>query len=122
MRSLFVLLLLPLASLAQTALPTEFPADALSANADALRARISGKVFRVKPADGSSWRIEYKANGYAFIDTSNGFRDTGTWHVEDGKLCSDWRRANGGCSEARIKGEAIFLKRISNGEVIALVE
>ena len=122
MRSPLVLLLLPLASLAQTVMPTEFPADALPANADALRERISGKVFRVKPADGSSWRIEYKANGYAFIDTSNGFRDTGTWHVEDGKLCSDWRRANGGCSEARIKGEAIFLKRISNGEVIALVE
>lgn len=122
MRSPFVLLLLPPASLAQTAMPTEFPADALSANADALGERISGKVFRVKPADGSSWRIEYKANGYAFIDTSNGFRDTGTWHVEDGKLCSDWHRANGGCSEARIKGESIYLKRISNGEVIALVQ
>ena len=122
MRSLFVLLLLPLASLAQTAMPTEFPADALSANADDLRARISGKIFRVKPADGSSWRIEYKANGYAFIDTSNGFRDTGTWRVEDGKLCSDWHKVNGGCSEVRIRGESIYLKRVSNGEVIALVQ
>ena len=122
MRSLLVLLLFPLGSLAQTAMPTEFPADALRVNAETLRARLSGKVFRVKPADGSSWRIEYKANGYAFIDISNGFRDTGSWHVEDGKLCSDWHRANGGCSEARLKGESIYIKRVSNGEVIALVE
>ncbi len=106
MRSLLISLLMPMASLAQAAIPIEFPTDALSAGADSLRARIAGKVFRIKPADGTSWRIEYKANGYVFIDTSNGFRDTGTWHVEEGKLCADWHRANGGCSEARIKARS----------------
>ena len=122
MRSFLVVLLLPLCSFAQSAMPTKFPADALPATADALRARLSGKVFHVKPADGSSWRLEYKANGYAFLDTGNGFRDSGSWRVEDGKLCSDWHHANGGCSEARLKGESIYLKRVSNGEVIAMVE
>jgi hypothetical protein len=118
-RSLPALLVLPLCALAQSAVPTEFPADASSASAQALHEQISGKVFRVKPADGSSWRLEYKPNGYAFVDTSSGFRDSGRWRVEDGKLCADWHRANSGCGEVRLKGDSIYLKRLS-GEVVVL--
>ncbi|MDQ2736175.1 MAG: hypothetical protein M3Y55_14575 [Pseudomonadota bacterium] len=112
------LLLLPLCTVAQSALRTDFPDDATPSSADALRARISGKVFHVALADGSSWRIAYKANGYAFLDVSGGFRDTGTWRVEDGRLCSEWRKATGGCGEARLKGDSFYLKRTSNGEVV----
>lgn len=118
MRSFLALLVMPLFAFAQSPMPTEFPIDAVATSADDLRGRISGKVFKVKLADGTTWRLEYKANGYAFVDTSRGFRDTGKWRVEDSKLCSDWQKAPSGCSETRIKGEAIYLKRISNGEVI----
>ena len=118
MRSILLLMVMPLFAFAQSPIPTEFPADAVPASADDLRARIAGKVFNVKLADGTTWRLEYMANGNAFVDTSRGFRDTGKWRVEGGTLCSDWQRAPNGCSETRIKGEAIYLKRISTGEVI----
>lgn len=120
MRSFLTILMIPLYALAQSPIPTEFPADAVPASADDLRGRISGKTYKVKLADGNTWRLEYKANGFAFINTSRGFHDTGKWRVEDTKLCSDWQKAPGGCSETRVKGEAIYVKRSSNGEVIVL--
>ena len=107
---------------AQTQLPTEFPDDAQPFTAETLRERVAGKVFKVKPADGSEWRLDYKANGYAFIDTSRGFRDSGTWKVEGTQLCVEWKRSsNGGCSEARLKGDTLYVKRSANGEVIVLM-
>jgi hypothetical protein len=87
---------------------------------EALHQRVSGKVFTGRPADGVTWRLEYKTNGHAFLDTSNGFRDTGKWRVEGSKFCADWQRASGGCSEARVKGNIVYVKRISNGEVVPL--
>lgn len=120
MRSFIALLLVPLGALAQSVLPTEFPVDASAATAAGLRTLLAGNVFRVKPADGSSWRIDYKANGYAFLDTGSGFRDSGVWRVEDGRLCTDWHRASSGCSEARVVGTSIYIKRASNGEVVLL--
>ena len=124
--SLSLLLLLswpPLPARAQAAMtlgaPTEFAADAMPLEDDALRERVAGKVFAVKPADGSTWRLEYKANGYMFIDISTGFRDDGTWKVADGKLCSALKRIPPGCGEVRSKGDTLFLKR-TNGEIVAL--
>ena len=72
MRSFLALLVMPLFAFAQSPMPTEFPIDAVATSADDLRGRISGKVFKVKLADGTTWRLEYKANGYAFVDTSRG--------------------------------------------------
>ena len=120
MRSFIALLLVPLGALAQTEVPTEFPADASPAAAGSLRALLAGNVFHVRPADGSSWRIDYRTNGYAFLDTGSGFRDSGVWRVEDGRLCTDWHKASSGCSEARLKGSSIYIKRASNGEVVVL--
>lgn len=118
MRSLLTLLLIPAAAMAQGQMPTEFPADAAPIAADALRERLAGKVFNVQPFTGPSWRLEYKPNGYAFLDTSAGFRDTGKWRAEDSKLCSDWQKATSGCGEVRVKGDSIYIKRSSNGEVV----
>ena len=121
MRLLLAVLVLPAAALAQTTFPTEFPADAQPVSAEALRQRVSGKVFKIKYSDGTSLRLEYKNSGYAFIDTSRGFRDTGKWRVEGEKLCIDWQKIPGGCSDVRMKGDVIHLKRVSNGEVVVLV-
>lgn len=123
MRPLFLFITpwLAAAAAAQPALPTEFPADAAAVEAAALRDHMAGKVFRAQPASGPAWRLEYKANGYAFLDTTAGFRDTGRWSVEQDRLCSTWDRAPSGCSQARLKAGVVYVKRASNGEVVALV-
>ena len=122
MRTLLVLALLPPAAYGQASLPTDFPPDSSAISADALRERMAGKVFRVKPADGTTWRLEYKESGYAFLDTSRGAKDTGKWSTQDSKLCHEWQRVPSGCSDARMKDSVIYLKRSTNGEVVALLQ
>jgi hypothetical protein len=82
-----------------------------------LKSLLTDKVFTVALADGSSWRLDFKSNGYYFVDTSTGFSDSGTWRTEDGKLCVAPRKTAAACNESRlVKGELQF-KRLS-GEVI----
>jgi len=121
MKTFIALLTVPLAALAQTVLPTEFPADAQAASPEALREHLAGRVFKAQPASGPGWRLEYKSNGYVFLDTSTGYRDTGRWSVEGLQLCAQWERAPSGCSETRLLGPLVYIKRSSNGEVVALV-
>jgi hypothetical protein len=121
MRNAVVLLAcaLPVAAAAQTApFPTEFPPGAVEMPPDDLKARLADKVFRVTRADGNHWRIQFKDNGYVFINTNNGFADDGRWRVEGSKLCSDVRRGTSGCADARLVGEQIYLKRSVNGEIV----
>jgi hypothetical protein len=121
MHSIHALVLLaPLSVLAQSALPTEFPAGSTPITGDALQARLSGKVFTVKPADGSTWKLEYKANGYLFLESSGGYKDTGTWRIEGEQTCGTWQKAGRSCTEYRLKDDALFAKRQS-GEIIRLV-
>ena len=119
-KSIVVAALLPALACAQPSVPTEFPADAQPLAAAAVSERVSGKVIHVQPAQGPSWRLEYRNGGYAYLDTANGFRDTGRWRVEDGKLCTEWKKAPSGCNEVRESGGTLYLKRIS-GEVVTLV-
>ena len=102
------------------AIPTEFPADVAAMPDNALRERLAGKTFSVQLANGKAWRLEYLANGYFFVNVSDGAADKGKWHVQDGKVCSETTRSKPTCSEARVKGDVIYVKRVSNGEVIAL--
>jgi hypothetical protein len=101
---------------AQTA-PTEFPPEALPLAPAALQEAISGKVFSVKLTDGTSWRLDYKANGYFFINTSRGFADKGTWTVQESKLCGERQRAAPSCSEMRQLGKRLFMQH-NTGEVV----
>jgi hypothetical protein len=117
---IFAVALLPAAALSQTTVPTEFPADARPLSAAAMTERVSGKVIQAQPAQGPSWRLDYRDSGYVYLDTANGFRDTGRWRVEDGKLCAEWKKATSGCNEVRESGGTLYLKRM-NGEVITLV-
>jgi hypothetical protein len=112
---------LPVLAFAQAA-PTDFPADAQPLAPEALKAAIAGKSFAAKPAQGPTLRVEYKANGWAFVETSTGFRDTGTWRVEGSTVCATWQRnpAGSGCGEARQKGEQLYVRRVTNNEVLAL--
>lgn len=121
MRNVLLLLacIAPLAAAAQTApFPTEFPSGAVEMPPDDLKARLADKVFRVTRADGNHWRIQFKDNGYVFINTSSGLADDGRWRVEGSKLCSDVRRGTSGCAEVRVVGEQLYLKRSVNGEIV----
>jgi hypothetical protein len=119
MRLLPLALAFPLTALAQPTMPTEFPADAAAISDAALSERIAGKVYRAKLTDGATWRLEYKSNGYVFLNTGSGFSDNGKWSVKQGQLCTEWRRIPPGCAETRASNDAVFIKRTS-GEVVAL--
>jgi hypothetical protein len=113
------LLVCSCAALAQDGAPS-FPDDSVAPSSAEIAQRLAGKVMAVKLANGGSWRLEYKANGYFFINTNTGFSDTGEWKAEDGKLCSKGRKIRESCNEVRIKGDAFFLKRDS-GEIVQFV-
>ena len=68
-----------------------FPAGAVSPAADEIKSRLAGNVFSVALADGNSWRLQYTSHGYFYVDTNQGFRATGEWRAEDGKLCAQLR-------------------------------
>ena len=108
-------------AVAQTAIPTEFPADAVPLNAPDLTARLSEKVFVAKMTDGTDWRYQFKG-GYLFFNISSGYSDSGTWRIEGSSLCLNPKKTAASCSEMRSKGELLFIKRASNGEVATLVQ
>lgn len=120
MRAPLTVLLLPLSAMAQSAMPTEFPADTVVLAADALQQRMAGKVYKAKLTDGSTWRLEYKGNGYVFLNTGSGFSDSGKWSIKGDQLCSEWNRTPSSCVETRANDEVVYIKRISTGEVVAL--
>ncbi len=94
----------------------EFPDGSSSLTAKEIVERLGNRVFTVKPADGSTWRLEFRGS-YFYLDTSTGFRGSGEWRAEDGKFCSQLRGTAGTCNEARLHNEIVHIKRTS-GEVI----
>ena len=95
------------------------PADDLLAGSnpisgEELKARLTGKSFTWQAASARfTARVQYQANGYAFINVSSGQNDSGTWTVEDGKVCTQWRQLPSSCSpeQARAKGDLLLIKR-----------
>jgi len=106
-----------LAFMSLTAHCQQFPDDALTPKAADIKAHLDGKVFVIKLADGNSWRLEYKANGYYFVNTSLGFKGSGQWDAEDGRLCTQMQGEKRGCNDVRFYQDTLHLKRIS-GEII----
>ncbi len=105
---------------AQTALPTEYPEGAVALNGDVIREQLAGKTYTVKPSDGTTWRLEFKADGYVFLDTSRGYRDSGKWRIDVNNWCTEMQKTGPGCSELRRKGEVFYYRRISNGEIVPM--
>lgn len=119
LRTFLVLALLaPTLALAQASFPTVFPADAVPFEPEALKQRLAGKVFIMKPAAGAEIRLQYQdTNAYFNV---GGASDSGKWRVDGSSVCVDWRRIAPGCSEMRRVGDTIYTKRASNGEVVVL--
>lgn len=118
---LFALALCAAASLASAQpAPAAWPDGAQSLAADALRAKVAGKVFKAEGGTAKPSRLQYKDDGFVFLNVSTGFRDTGKWRVEGTYLCTDWQTApNSGCSEVRVAGDVLYVRR-SNGELLSL--
>lgn len=93
-----------------------FPTEARPLSAEALQQRLAGKVFGVKPATGSPWRLQFQTSGYYFIDAGN-FRDKGNWRVEQSRLCTAPQTRPAGCNDMRLIGETLVMKRDS-GEIV----
>jgi hypothetical protein len=65
--------------------------------------------------------MEYNASGFVFVNIGTGARDTAKWHAEEGRACFEFRGAfHSGCSEFRVVGDGLYLKRASTGEILAL--
>ncbi|MBY0467096.1 MAG: hypothetical protein K2W33_19325 [Burkholderiales bacterium] len=104
----------------QADVPQSFPDGATVPTAPVLKAALAERTFRAKYANGAAVRYEYKG-GYLYVDAARG-RDSGAWRVEDGKMCVDFRGAfPSGCAEARMRGDAVWFKRATTGEVVQLV-
>ena len=116
---LLSVLLAPVLALAQTSFPTSFPDEAVPLTSEALKQRLTGKTFLIKPVVGADLRIEYQ-DAYAFINVG-GTSDSGKWRIEGSSVCVDWRKFPPSCSEARLVADTIYIKRANNGEVVALM-
>lgn len=124
-----IALVLPTLAVAQApaqppATDTDFPPAAEVLSEEALRTRVAGKVFKLQYANGMKLRLDVRSNGYAYVDTSTGFRDTGRWQVKGSTWCDDWQRATAapGCNEVRVADGVLLLKRRSTGEIVAMRE
>lgn len=107
-------------ALAQPSPPQSFPEGSVPVPGDSIKEHLSGKVYTVKPVDGSTWRMEFKTSGDMYLDTDRGYRDYGTWRVDGNRWCADLRKTGVTCSELHQRGEVLFYKRASNGEVVPM--
>ena len=98
--------------------PMDFPADAMPLSAEAVSKKVSGVVFDTQLHDGTRVRLEYKGNGYLFLNAP-GFANSGPWRAEESRICSQMKNAAASCNEVRERGRQLYVKR-DNGEVIAL--
>jgi hypothetical protein len=86
-------------------------------SAEELKTILAGNDFTVERPDGNHWRLQFKSNGYYFVNTSNGFADSGEWKAENGKLCAQPKKGTPGCSDARLDKGVLTFKR-PNGEIV----
>ena len=118
MKRLFPIVLATVIALVSIpALSQEFPQGSSTPTASDVQKHLADKVFSVKNADGTSWRLEFKANGYFFLNTNTGGSVNGQWQAEDGRLCSQIKGADRNCVDVRFHQELLHLKRTS-GEII----
>jgi len=121
-KSCFVVAAVALPSIAAAqGFPTEFPAGSVPLEGEALRKRIEGQTYWVKPADGNEFRVQYLASKEVFLNIyfpGRTLSDTGTWRIEGSSVCVEWRQVKSGCTAHHLVGDQLYVKRASNGEVV----
>ncbi len=119
MRILLTLLLAPTIAVAQSSFPTEWPSGSQPLSPDTLRQRLVGRAFVAKSVTGPDVRTEYEET-FAFINVGNA-SDSGTWRTEGSAVCNEWKKLRPACSEIRVLGETLYIKRANNGEIMTLL-
>ncbi len=101
---------------------TPFPPEAKVVTGDALKALVTGKTFRAQPASGPGWKVQYRDNGYVYLDVSNGYRDSGKWRVEGSTLCAEWQRLSNKfpCNEVREMSPGTLMLLRESGELLLM--
>lgn len=69
------------------------------------------------PTPNGAVRVDYGAIGNTLVAYIAGRSDTGTWRVEDGRICFEFKTWPSACNEARLVGSDIYTKR-ANGDVV----
>ena len=102
---------------------TEFPPGATNTDNKALHAAFADKVLFATYANGIKVRYEFKGE-FVYVDVSSGARGHGKWRIDDAKLCTEFisGRFSNGCSESRLDGDTIWVKRFANGEVVKVTK
>ncbi len=118
MKSIVLSLLLATAWAWAQSPATEFPDGTAVVAPDALKDAVADKVFAVKASKGPTWRWQFNANGFFYINIGN-FSDSGKWTVKDSALCTEGKQIKASCNEVRARGAELYLKR-DNGDVVRL--
>ena len=84
-----------------------------------LTTRLANKVFTVKWANGVTSRLDFRSNGYVYMNVGSD-SSSRTWRTEDKKLCSS-AKGEEICNEMRLDGDQVIMKARS-GEIVRLVE
>ena len=119
MRILLAVLIAPTVAFAQPTFPTDWPNGAEVLSPDTLRQRLVGRSFVAKSVTGPDVRTEYQ-DTVAYINVGS-TSDSGPWRTEGSAVCNEWRKLRPACSEMRIVGDVLYVKRANNGEVMALL-
>jgi hypothetical protein len=121
-RILLLLFCLVTTTLAQE-LQATFPPDATPIEEAVLKAKLSGKTFTMPGANKNHVRVEYRENGWAYLNTIGtygAFNTSGRWRVEGTILHVDWNRLPKGGGEVRLHEGSLYLKRFSDDQVVQL--
>ncbi len=97
--------------------PKDFPAGARTPSAAELTTLLRGKSFDAVASNGSSYRTQYAGDANGVIVFFSGRSDSGTWRAEDGRACYTFKTIPSTCSDYRLVGQDLYLKR-ANGDVV----
>ena len=105
---------------AMSVLAEDFHPESTSPTAAEIQKLLTASTLSAKLADGTSWRLEYKSNGYFFINTNKGFNGKGEWKAEDGRLCGQLQGRPAACNDIRLHLGTLHYKR-DTGEILQFV-
>jgi len=102
--------------MAQTTTTPGF-SDLPSLTAQELGSKLEQKVFLVQLKSGDTWRLDFRSNGFFYVNTGTGYSASGKWRTEDGKLCTEGKYLATVCNDARLDGDTMLFL-LDSGEVV----
>lgn len=90
-----------------------FPPGAQQLKPEELKQRVADKSFEYKVIGGG---VQFKGEYFTAL-SGTGFTVSGKYTVDGSTVCFGVRY---GCSEYRVVGDALFVKRVSDGQVVEL--